>query len=101
MLVIFHHCHKMPEQIHLKEEKFYAGSQFLRFQCMASWLHGFGPEARQNIMVEECDGVELLISWQPGNKERQKRVQGQRHVLSDLLPPTRSHLLRVHPSIQL
>jgi hypothetical protein len=39
----------MLERNHLKEYLF--SPWFQKFQSMVSWLHGFEPEVRQNIMV--------------------------------------------------
>lgn len=51
------------------------GSQFQRLEihCQLSPL----PEVKQNIVVEESDGAELLTSQQPGSRETQERIKEQ------------------------
>jgi hypothetical protein len=49
---------------------------------------------------EELDGTVQFTSWQLGNRERntgrdQGKIWPQEHVPTDLLPPTRPHLLNV------
>jgi hypothetical protein len=58
----------------------------------------FRSMARQNIMMEAHGGGQVLISWQPGSRNSDRKGPGirytlQRHVFSDLLPPTRSYLV--------
>jgi hypothetical protein len=36
----------------LKGRKVYLSSQFQRLQSMVDWLHCFGPEMRENIVVD-------------------------------------------------
>jgi hypothetical protein len=47
-------------------------------------------------MVGEYEGEQLLISWQSGNREREREARDKvclhRETSSDLLPPTRPHL---------
>jgi hypothetical protein len=62
------------------------------------WLIVAGSMVTEYIMVEGCSGAKPLASWWPGSRDRKRKRPGprdplQKHAPSNLLSPTRSHLL--------
>lgn len=56
-------------------------------QSMLDWLHWFGLEMKQNIMVEVYGRGKLLTLWQLGSQERKKEEGARDKVyLSRALP---------------
>jgi hypothetical protein len=80
----------------LKEE--FIWTQFQRFQSKVSWIHCFGPEARQNIMVAEKAAHFVMAKKQRECERKGPRTKysWQGHTFSGLFPPTRSHFLVFH-----
>jgi hypothetical protein len=53
-------------------------AQFQRFQFKVSWLHCFGPEARQNTMAAEAHGKGNCST--PGSQETQRKCWGRGYI---------------------
>jgi hypothetical protein len=90
-------CDKMPEQINLKKERLTLTYSFIGISPLLAGSIVFRLWQNRNIMVEGHGRGMLLISWHPGSRDTERKVQGpythQRHTPSHTLPLTRSHLL--------
>jgi hypothetical protein len=93
MLVTFHGCDKISEQINLRKEGFILAHSFRRF---SPWSAGSVLWQGRSIMAEGHGRGKLPISWQPGSKKRVKgRDQGPDKYFKgsrDLFPPTKPHV---------
>jgi hypothetical protein len=93
---------KYLRKTNLKEE-ILGGSLFQKLQFKVSWLHCLGLGVKQNIMVIGVWWRRLLTSWHPGSKERDKWTwtvySFHSHIPCDLFPPTRSHILTAHSTV--
>jgi hypothetical protein len=67
-------CDKILETNDLKRGKVCLGLQFQRFQIMVGWLHCFGPEMRQTIMVAE-HVAEVASHFMVARKQREWQWQ--------------------------
>jgi hypothetical protein len=89
-----HNCDQIPDRNNLREEGIILAHSFRGFKFMVAYLHAL----EQNIMVVGAHG--MLCPLVMDSKQRRQKRYLKGPFFNDLLPPARSHLLKVSRTFQ-
>jgi hypothetical protein len=82
----FHHCDKIPKKNQLIRSKVLFWLTILKVSVHGHLTCHSGSVVTQYIMTGAHGGGDLLISWQPGNKEKARKGPETQYLLPRHIP---------------